>query len=229
MTSKTRTDFIGREHEINWLKAAWIQVCQGKSQVCVLRGESGFGKTRIVQAFYSWLSSDRDQDPQGYWPDVLLKDGNNLRLNPPPASFGDTKTLPWLWWGVRWRDPEGQNLSELSSCALIDGLHHLEPHREALLARREKLKRTGKVAAELGTVAGELLSFGFLGAGKSLVELELRKKHGVTVLAVRRDSLTFHNPEVDSPFYTGDILYVMGAPDKLAESAKLFNCEGDFK
>jgi CPA2 family monovalent cation:H+ antiporter-2 len=65
--------------------------------------------------------------------------------------------------------------------------------------------------------------------GKSLVELELRKKHGVTVLAVRRDSLTFHNPEVDSPFYTGDILYVMGAPDKLAESAKLFNCEGDFK
>ncbi len=35
---------------------------------------------------------------------------------------------------------------------------------------------------------------GSLMVGKSLVELELRKKHGVTVLAVRRDSQTFHNP-----------------------------------
>ncbi|MEN8232927.1 MAG: cation:proton antiporter [Thermodesulfobacteriota bacterium] len=59
--------------------------------------------------------------------------------------------------------------------------------------------------------------------GKSLVELELRKKHGVTVLAVRRDSQTFHNPEVDAPFFADDILYVMGAPEKLTESAKLFS------
>jgi CPA2 family monovalent cation:H+ antiporter-2 len=59
--------------------------------------------------------------------------------------------------------------------------------------------------------------------GKSLVELELRKKHGVTVLAVRRDSQTFHNPEVDAPFFVDDILYVMGAPEKLAESAMLFS------
>jgi CPA2 family monovalent cation:H+ antiporter-2 len=59
--------------------------------------------------------------------------------------------------------------------------------------------------------------------GKSLVELELRKKHGVTVLAVRRDSQTFHNPEVEMPFFADDILYVMGAPEKLAESTKLFS------
>jgi CPA2 family monovalent cation:H+ antiporter-2 len=65
--------------------------------------------------------------------------------------------------------------------------------------------------------------------GKSLVELELRKKHGVTVLAVRRESQTFHNPEVDLPFFADDILYVMGAPEKLAESAKLFSCKGGSK
>jgi CPA2 family monovalent cation:H+ antiporter-2 len=59
--------------------------------------------------------------------------------------------------------------------------------------------------------------------GKSLVELELRKKHGVTVLAVRRDSQTFPNPDVEMPFLVDDVLYVMGAPEKLAESAKLFS------
>jgi CPA2 family monovalent cation:H+ antiporter-2 len=61
--------------------------------------------------------------------------------------------------------------------------------------------------------------------GKSLIELELRKKHGVTVLAVRRDSQTFHNPDVEMPFFVDDVLYLMGAPEKLAESAKLFSCE----
>ena len=65
--------------------------------------------------------------------------------------------------------------------------------------------------------------------GKSLIELELRKKHGVTVLAVRRDSQTFHNPEVEMPFFVDDVLYLMGAPEKLTESAKLFSCEGGLK
>ncbi len=62
--------------------------------------------------------------------------------------------------------------------------------------------------------------------GKSLAELELRKKHGVTVLAVRRDSQTFPNPDVEMPFLADDVLYVMGAPEKLAESAKLFSRDG---
>ncbi len=59
--------------------------------------------------------------------------------------------------------------------------------------------------------------------GKSLVELELRKKYGVTVLAVRRDSQTFYNLEVEMPFYAADVLYVMGAPEKLAGIEKFFS------
>lgn len=59
--------------------------------------------------------------------------------------------------------------------------------------------------------------------GKSLVELELRKRFGVTVIAVRRDSQTFANPEVDKKFFANDILYVIGEPKKLAEGSKLFS------
>jgi CPA2 family monovalent cation:H+ antiporter-2 len=61
--------------------------------------------------------------------------------------------------------------------------------------------------------------------GKSLSELEIRKKYGVTVLAVRRDSQTFPNPEVNMPFAVDDVLYIIGVPAKLAESAKMF-CKG---
>ena len=50
--------------------------------------------------------------------------------------------------------------------------------------------------------------------GKSLIELELRKKHGVTVLAVRRDSQTFHNPEVEMPFFAA-VSVLSETPKKL--------------
>ena len=59
--------------------------------------------------------------------------------------------------------------------------------------------------------------------GMSLLELELRKKYGVTVFAVCRDSQIFLNPEVDRSFYADDILYVIGSPEKLAEIGKLFS------
>ncbi len=63
-------------------------------------------------------------------------------------------------------------------------------------------------------------------AGRTLLELELRKRYGVTVLAVRRDSQTFPNPDVAMIFYADDVLYVMGLPENLAESAKLFSHDG---
>jgi CPA2 family monovalent cation:H+ antiporter-2 len=59
-------------------------------------------------------------------------------------------------------------------------------------------------------------------AGKSLAEVELRKKYRVTVLAIRRDSQILPNPEPDMQLVAGDLLIVMGAPDTLAKSTWLF-------
>ncbi len=53
--------------------------------------------------------------------------------------------------------------------------------------------------------------------GKSLVELELRKKYGVTVLAIRRNSEILSNPDVNMPFCANDVLYILGSPDRVAE------------
>jgi CPA2 family monovalent cation:H+ antiporter-2 len=48
-------------------------------------------------------------------------------------------------------------------------------------------------------------------AGKTLAELELRKKYGITLLAIRRDSQTLANPKADTPIMTGDVLILLGS------------------
>ena len=58
--------------------------------------------------------------------------------------------------------------------------------------------------------------------GKSLAQVELRKKYGVTVLAIRRDSQMLPNPEPDMQLLAGDLLIVMGTPDNLSKSSWLF-------
>ncbi len=57
--------------------------------------------------------------------------------------------------------------------------------------------------------------------GKSLVQIELRKKYGVTVLAIRRNSQILSNPSADIQFCVNDVLFVLGPPDRVAEVAAL--------
>ena len=57
--------------------------------------------------------------------------------------------------------------------------------------------------------------------GRSLAEIELRKKYGVTVLAIRRNSQILSNPNVNMPFCANDVLFVLGPPDRVAEVAGL--------
>jgi CPA2 family monovalent cation:H+ antiporter-2 len=59
-------------------------------------------------------------------------------------------------------------------------------------------------------------------AGKSLAQMELRKKYGVTVLAIRRDGQMFPNPEPDIKLKVNDLLIVMGSPETIASHSWLF-------
>ncbi len=60
-------------------------------------------------------------------------------------------------------------------------------------------------------------------AGKSLAQIELRKRYGVTVLAIRRGSQILSNPDGDMQPFANDVLFVLGPPDKLAEVTSLFH------
>jgi CPA2 family monovalent cation:H+ antiporter-2 len=59
-------------------------------------------------------------------------------------------------------------------------------------------------------------------AGKSLAQVALRKKYGVTVLAIRRNSQMLPNPEPEMLLKAGYLLIVMGTPDNLSNSTWLF-------
>ena len=64
-------------------------------------------------------------------------------------------------------------------------------------------------------------------AGKSLSQVELRKKHGVSVLAIRRNSQVFHNPDPDMVMLANDLLITMGSPENMAKATSLFTKRED--
>ncbi len=59
--------------------------------------------------------------------------------------------------------------------------------------------------------------------GKSLAQLELRKRYGVTVLAMRRGEDVISDTDVDMAFNAGDILYAVGTQEKIAAVMGLFH------
>ncbi len=61
--------------------------------------------------------------------------------------------------------------------------------------------------------------------GKSLAQIELRKKYGVTLLAIRRDSHILSNPGGDTKLCANDVLMILGTPDKIRRIARLFREE----
>ncbi|UCG63370.1 MAG: cation:proton antiporter [Deltaproteobacteria bacterium] len=65
--------------------------------------------------------------------------------------------------------------------------------------------------------------------GKTLAEIELRKKYGVTLLALRRDSEIFSNPDADTRLRADDVLVLLGQPSKIAAITSLFHNLDDGK
>jgi len=64
-------------------------------------------------------------------------------------------------------------------------------------------------------------------AGKSLSQIELRKRYDITVLAIRRDSKILTNPNGDVQLYANDVLFVLGSPERIAGVTDLFHNPGE--
>jgi len=54
-------------------------------------------------------------------------------------------------------------------------------------------------------------------AGKTLAELDLRKRHNLSVLAIKRGNQVIYNPAGPDMLLGGDILVMMGKPEDLAK------------
>jgi len=53
--------------------------------------------------------------------------------------------------------------------------------------------------------------------GRTLAEMALRKKYGVTAMAVRRQGRTHPNPDGDTRLAAQDLVVVMGDPERLID------------
>ncbi|NYT20045.1 MAG: potassium transporter KefB [Methanosarcinales archaeon] len=58
--------------------------------------------------------------------------------------------------------------------------------------------------------------------GKTLGQIGLRKKYGVTILAVRRSSEILANPDADLFLTSGDVVVLMGTPEMISKVDPLF-------
>lgn len=145
--------FCGRTQELDALRQAYRNVAwapQGTPQLVAIVGESGLGKTRLVQEFYRWLATSEDGST-GYWPGDLAAVDDNLQINPDPAACNSARPVPFLWWGLRLPDPGARNQAVAGQ--LASSLDTLTPHLEPAL-RTERRRQAGKgMAMAVGNVA----------------------------------------------------------------------------
>lgn len=59
-------------------------------------------------------------------------------------------------------------------------------------------------------------------SGKSINDLALRKKYGVTILAIRRNGSMIYNPEAGNILMEGDVLVLFGEPHRISGVLPLF-------
>ena len=114
--------FCGRQPELAHLLAAFERLSaeDARPQIVALLAESGFGKTRLIQEFYHQLSTRADLPGHpGYWPDRLSRQGDDLRINPDLGACNNAAPIPFLWWGIRMRDPGARNQT-VGSSAIIE-------------------------------------------------------------------------------------------------------------
>ena len=105
-------NFFGREKELAFLRQLWDQAtskdANGGPRMAMILAETGYGKTRLIQALYQQLTNDPLWDPAevNYWPDAFQEVSNQLRVNPDMTKHSPKGPPRFLWAGMRWSSPE---------------------------------------------------------------------------------------------------------------------------
>jgi hypothetical protein len=159
----THAPLLGATHvrTLNLLEGLWLELCRTRrTQVAVLVGEPGFGKTRIVQELYRRLAEGQDGIPP-YWPDTITSPDESLTLTAalrntrkavrPDAFSSPAEAEPsYLWLGVVLPDADGPFIDTSIDEVAIQ----ISGHLAAALRARALRKQLGEVGkAALGFVS----------------------------------------------------------------------------
>ena len=58
--------------------------------------------------------------------------------------------------------------------------------------------------------------------GKTLAQIELRRRYGVSVVAIRRGAQVLSSPGADTLLHSNDVLFVLGFSEKISEATRIF-------
>lgn len=172
----------GRTTELAWLRSLWEAATArdasgrfvGGPRMAVIAAETGYGKTRLVQALYQQLTEDPAWDPAeiNYWPDAFQAPGEQLRVNPDPEGHVPKGPPQFLWLGMRWQPTDVRNVDD-RACALPAARDALQVHvaiadrhRPAWQHARAELERSvrrGGIVSSLARAADLAVPFGELG------------------------------------------------------------------
>jgi hypothetical protein len=217
--------FCGREKELQNLKSGWKDLMDSKNicQCHVLLGEPGIGKTRIIQEFYKWLTTDPQSGVNGkYWPPLLGKNKNNLLLNPDPTGCRLEEDIPFIWWAIRSEDPGERNASV--GGGLWDAIPYLKAHLQEvydqLAQKKINKKKIGigrDIILDIAVEFGNAFTFNLLGIGKSAIQ------HSINLYNVSKESKQQENLALANinPFTRENEVVVSMITDDLVSLDKL--------
>lgn len=157
--------FIGREDELLQLRKAF-ELASGRRledppdreleterfsshtpQLVALVGESGRGKSRLVQELYQVIANDEASNPPGkeYWPTGLTNAHNELNVNPSFDSFKQAGPPQFIWIGARC-PPQARNGSD--DAALLTIREQIDSHVEVFRRNGHWFKRSIDAAVD---------------------------------------------------------------------------------
>jgi hypothetical protein len=139
MNSQMPQNFFGRETELAKIQKQWEAIVSGKnesksvSNILVITGSTGEGKTRLVQRFYETLANDAAWNPteKAYWPTKFQEDERYLRANPDMEVHQPAGPPRFIWLGMRWQNRELRNLEE-RRCPIPEVRKELRLHNDQI-------------------------------------------------------------------------------------------------
>lgn len=148
------TQFFGREDELAQIQSHWEKIASGNvddesvSNIMVVTGSTGEGKTRLIQRFYETLANDPEWNlpSNAFWPSEFQGQDGVLRVNPDTSNHEPGGPPRFMWLGMRWQSAEVRNLEE-RRCPIPEARTVLRLHNDQIIKYQsvwEKLWATGK-------------------------------------------------------------------------------------
>lgn len=187
---------IAFQKELATLTSAWDKARVGIPQWVAIVGETGIGKTNLIQQFFHLLSTK--YDPANYWPASLPnpmpddESGYVLRLNPDPQQFVNHSdahpSMPWMWWALCGSEEAGVQ-QKATACAVVAQQRHLAVHVARYIndecrkkAATHAAVRIAKIAAGFVPILGPLVEAGSLASEARETFHDLKEYLGAAVV-----------------------------------------------